>query len=171
MKLRLLIINNFLKMVIRYGALILKNISGSSDKYFLNLKYKMTSVLSSTRQVPLATTFYQVPANFNSFYELQPSLNGSGNYPGVMIATTLSAAPTGVIARDMGKTVKYNNSFYREVQLLAPASSTASFGGIVGMNAGSAYAPYATYYIVVPISGFGSALTLSGFVPLAGGQM
>jgi hypothetical protein len=127
----------------------------------------MTSVLSSTRQVPLATTFYNAPSSVN-YYQLNAPVNGSGNYPGTM---TAAAAPTttDLIARDMGKTVEYNGSFYREIQLLGPqiAAPGAGFGGIVGGGLTS----YGVYYVVVPMAGFGSGLPLAGLTPIAGGQM
>ncbi len=127
----------------------------------------MTSVLSSTRQVPLATTFYNAPSSV-TYYQLNAPVNGSGNYPGTM---TAAAAPTttDLIARDMGKTVQYNGSFYREIQLLGPqlASPDASFGGIVG----GGLTMYGVYYVVVPMAGFSSALALAGLTPIAGGQM
>jgi hypothetical protein len=132
----------------------------------------MTSVLSSTRQIPLATTFYQIPSGFSNFYELSPSSTSSGNYPGTMVGVTLTGVLTSAIARDMGKTVKFNGSFYREVQLLVPSPIVSpDQSGVIGMLTGSTYGYYATYYVVVPMAGFSSALALSGFVPLAGGQM
>jgi hypothetical protein len=138
----------------------------------------MTSVLSSTRQIPLATTFYQIPSGFSNFYELSPSSTSSGNYPGTMVGVTLTGTLTSAIARDMGKTVKATitgqttPSFFREVQLLVPNPvASPDQSGVIGMLTGSTYGLYATYYVVVPISGFSSGLALSGFMPLAGGQM
>lgn len=130
----------------------------------------MTSVLSSTRQIPLATTFYSFPSAFSnsSLYELTPPANGSGNYPGTMAVAVASPTITGLIARDMGKTVKFSGSFYREVQLLQPNPVvTPDQAGVIGGGLTS----YGIYYVVVPISGFSSALALAGLVPLAGGQM
>ncbi len=129
----------------------------------------MTSVLSSTRQVPLATTFYNAPSSV-TYYQLNPPATGAGNYPGTMTAVAAPApTTTGLIARDMGKTVQYNGSFYREVQLLGPqiAAPGADFGGIVG----GGLTMYGVYYVVVPMAGFSSALALAGLTPIAGGQM
>jgi hypothetical protein len=132
----------------------------------------MTSVQSSTRQIPLATTFYQIPAGFTDFYQLNNTTSSYTDNGGSVnqLASVGSPIPgtTGLIARDMGKTVKWSNAFYREIQLLGPqlAAPAADAGGIVG----GGLTMYGVYYILVPMSGFGSVLSTM-FTPIAGGQM
>ena len=115
----------------------------------------MSSVTRFIRQVPVSTTYYNVPAAVLSagtgVYEFVPtSANYVGNYPPGYMQTAsapLSAAllvagsSTTLVLRDMGKTVfapvtslTGNSSYFRQVQLLLPSAISASQGFIGGTS-------------------------------------
>jgi len=137
------------------------------------------SVLRSTRQIPLSTTYYNAAGvtTSNAYEFVSSAGNTVGNYPpGYVQALTSLPSLTGKVLRDMGKTISAPVGdlsgavgFFRQVQLLAPSSS--STGGVLGdANTPDSNADFYTFYMAVPVGGIlaGTFLALS---PIAGGQM
>ena len=141
----------------------------------------MTSVQKFLRQRSQANTLFSAPTN-DCYYVFVPTAgNYVGNYPpGYMVAAGVYGAapdPSGLLIRDMGKTIKApladattgvlgasaTSGFFREIQLISPvtvASATASSNfGIIG-NAAQTFGPgnvgdsgYNTLYIPIIIDG------------------
>lgn len=152
----------------------------------------MSSVTRFIRQIPQsssvhsAATVVATPATY--VYEFNPSAsNIVGNYPpGYMttasaalqaaVAAAASAAGAGanLLLRDMGKTVSApigsatgNVGFFRQVQLIAPASvasfNAGTFGVLGASNTPDALTDYLTFFVPISIMGVGVAP-----IPLAG---
>ena len=146
----------------------------------------MSSVTRFIRQIPSnasfhsATTVAATPATY--VYEFVPSAaNIVGNYaPGyVMTASAaLQAAIAAAVAtaggaanlllRDLGKTITApvgsltgNIAFFRQVQLIAPASvasfNAGTFGVLGATNTPDAYTDFLTFYVPISIGGVGVA--------------
>jgi hypothetical protein len=122
----------------------------------------MSSVTRFLRQIPVSTTYYQVPSTVTAattsfpFYEFVPTAaNYVGNYPpGSMVQITSANTPavataiqnavsnagtsTALVLRDMGKTIFAPNAagtsfgYYRQVQLLNPSAISSTQGFIGG---------------------------------------
>ena len=113
--------------------------------------------------------------------------NTVGNYaPGYMAAAgaemiaalVVAGASTNLVLRDMGKTVQApvtsltgNVGFFRQVQLLKPAASGTSFGGLGAANTPDAYTDFLTFYIPVAVAGVKGPQVLTQAYAVAGGQM
>jgi hypothetical protein len=161
----------------------------------------MSSVTRFIRQVPLATTYYNVAAatlTGSGVFEFVPTAaNYVGNYPpgfmqsasaALIAALGTAGSSTNLVLRDMGKTIfapagslTGDAGYYRQVQLLKPSVITAAQGFIGGAAGntfgvlGAANTPDAyTDYMTFYISVPIAGIlgnTLSGLTPIAGGQM
>jgi hypothetical protein len=161
----------------------------------------MSSVTRFTRQIPVSTTYYSVPASVlagTSVYEFVPTAaNYVGNYPPGYVTATHAAlnaalATAGTTAtlvlRDMGKTIYapvesagLTSGYFRQVQLLLPSGISASQGFIGGTAGntfgvlGGALTPdvYTNFMTFYIAAPVGGVLAgvLSGATPIAGGQM
>lgn len=172
----------------------------------------MSSVTRFIRQIPASASHLNaatvVAASATGgvasvAFELVPSSsNVVGNYPPGYVqksaaldnaiaaaSNAATAASQVVVLRDMGKTILAPvgslsgvQGFFRQVQLLNPASISASQGfngGAAGSNFGvlgaasvpDAYTDYLTFYIPVHVAGtFNGAVSANAY-PVAGGQM
>jgi hypothetical protein len=146
----------------------------------------MSSVSRFIKQVPVSTTYYNVNSNIlagTGVYEFVPSSMGSYP-PGYMIAAsaqtisilTAQGSASTCVLRDMGKTIfapyaalSGPSGYYRQVQMLKP-SVTATFGVLGDVNVPDAHTEFMTFYLAVPVAGILGG-TLSGVLPIAGGQM
>jgi len=147
----------------------------------------MSSVSRFIKQVPVSTTYYNVNSNIlagTGVYEFVPS-SAIGSYPpGYMIAAsaqtiailTAQGSSSTCVLRDMGKTVfapyaslSGASGYYRQVQMLKP-SVTATFGVLGDVNVPDTNTEFMTFYLSVPVAGILGG-TLSGVLPIAGGQM
>jgi hypothetical protein len=173
----------------------------------------MSSVTRFIRQIPVSTTYYNAEGvlaspNTLAFQFVPSSSNFVGNYPSgfndstggyvapasqalVTAIGSAGASNTGLVLRDMGKTVfapiadngVVNATsawgYFRQVQLLRPGVVTQGpgfMGGVTGSTFGVLGAPqnptdYLTFYIPVSVAGVtGAAVNTQAFA-LAGGQM
>jgi len=161
----------------------------------------MSSVTRFIRQIPASGSHLNAAALVTGAatlaFELVPNAtNIVGNYPpgfvqnraelAAAITAANAAASGAVLLRDMGKTIlapvgslSGNLSFYRQVQLVAPASLSqaqgfnggaagSTFGVLGGNNIPSANSDYLTFYIPVSVAGVGSSINA---YPVAAGQM
>lgn len=116
----------------------------------------MSSVTRFIRQVPLATSYYNVSSAVlagTNVYEFQPTAaNYVGNYPPGYMAVasgvaadlaclTTAGATTNLVLRDMGKTIfaqigssSGDAGWFRQVQVLKPTGITAAQGFIGGTS-------------------------------------
>ena len=167
----------------------------------------MSSVTRFIRQVPVATTYYNaanILANSSTMvFELVPSAsNIIANYPPgyvqaasaalqASLAQALAANASGLVLRDMGKTIfaQYGSgassdpsAYFRQVQLINPSAITAaqgfaggaagqSFGVLGGSNIPDAYTDFLTFYIPVAVAGVKGPQVLTQAYAVAGGQM
>jgi hypothetical protein len=161
----------------------------------------MSSVTRFIRQVPLATTYYNVSSAIlagTGVYEFVPtSANYVGNYPpgymqvasAALIANLAQAGTSSnLVLRDMGKTITAPTvslagdvGYFRQVQLLKPSAITAAQGFIGGASGnrfgvlGDASIPNAyTDFMTFYIAVPVAGVlggVLSGLTPIAGGQM
>jgi hypothetical protein len=161
----------------------------------------MSSVTRFIRQIPLATTYYNVSAAVlagTGVYEFVPTAaNYVGNYPpgymqtasaALQAALATAGTSSDLVLRDMGKTLfapvgslSGNAGYFRQVQLLKPSAITAAQGFIGGTAGnrfgvlGDANTPDAyTDFMTFYIAVPVSGVlggTLSGLFPIAGGQM
>jgi hypothetical protein len=120
----------------------------------------MSSVTRFIRQIPLATTYYNVTSGIlagTGVYEFVPTGgNYVGNYPpgymqlasdALKTALVNAGTSTTLVLRDMGKTIfapvgtsaSADAGYFRQVQLLKPTPVTAAqgfIGGTAGNNFG-----------------------------------
>jgi hypothetical protein len=161
----------------------------------------MSSVTRFIRQVPLATTYYNVSSAIlagTGVYEFVPtSANYVGNYPpgymasasAALIAALAAAGSTSnLVLRDMGKTINApvasltgDSGFFRQVQLLKPSAITAA-QGTIGGTAGNTFGvlganatpdAYTNFMTFYIAVPVAGVLggVLTGLTPIAGGQM
>ena len=162
----------------------------------------MSSVQSFIRQIPVSAKYYNAAAVVSgaaslAFEFVPTSGNYVGNYPpgyvqnsaalAAAIAAASAASSGAVVLRDMGKTIEtvvgaagVAIGFYRQVQLIAPASVSSFIGGPTGSTFGVLGAPltpdnytnYLTFYIPVTVSGVaGSGASSTAAYALIGGAM
>lgn len=179
----------------------------------------MSSVTRFIRQIPVSTTYYNAAGVLASpstlAFEFVPSSsNYVGNYPNgfndatggyvapasaalqVAINEANNANPSGLVLRDMGKTIfapvtaaigtpataTANWGYFRQVQLIAPkvvSQGPGFMGGVSGSTFGVLGAPgtpdpfvnYLTFYIPVSVAGVAGAAVNTQAYALAGGQM
>jgi hypothetical protein len=135
----------------------------------------MSSIQSFLRQRSQNSTFFQAPTN-NCYYIF---VSGPGNYignypPGYMsfVNLTEDVDVTGLLIRDMGKTIKATwgfgvnatPGFFRQVQLIRPTAAVSATGsttfGVDSIRLPGSIPPgnsgddgYGTYYIPIVIDG------------------
>jgi hypothetical protein len=147
----------------------------------------MSSVTRFLRQIPTGLSFYKLldvgQTTSGIFYKLVPADgNYVGNYPpGAMedITSDVLDALAGInyVLRDMGKTFEADAgeqgaAFFRQMQVIVPASASPTFGVIGGPDVPVTGADYYTVYLPVPVTGRGFILPATvSLVPIAGGQM
>jgi hypothetical protein len=151
----------------------------------------MSSVTRFLRQIPTGLSFYTLigaggEQTSNILYKLVPTEgNYVGNYPPGVMDDITAVVLSGVgqqnyILRDMGKTIQADVSgsnpvetaFFRQMQLIVPASASPTFGVIGAPNVPATGAPYYTVYLPVPVTGRGFILPAGvSLFPIAGGQM
>jgi hypothetical protein len=161
----------------------------------------MSSVTRFIRQIPQATTYYNVSAGIlagTDVYEFVPSTgNYVGNYPpgymqaasaALIAALTAAGTTSNLVLRDMGKTIfapvtsiTGDAGYFRQVQLLKPSAITAA-QGFIGGTAGNTFGvlgaantpdAYTDYMTFYIAVPVAGVLggSLSGLFPIAGGQM
>jgi hypothetical protein len=165
--------------------------------FFLPPEYNMSSVTRFIRQVPVSTTYYNavtvLGATSTMVFELVPSAsNIVANYPPGHVQAASAALIAGIAAmvslhgaanlvlRDMGKTIyaQYGtglaadpSAYFRQVQLLQPASAGGSFGVLGASNNPDAYTDFLTFYIPVAVAGVKGPQVNTQAFAIAGGQM
>lgn len=175
--------------------------------FFLRPEYNMSSVTRFIRQVPVSASYYNaanIIANSSSMvFELVASAsNIVANYPPgyvktagpeliAAIAQAANVNPTGLVLRDMGKTIyaQYGSgaasdpaAYFRQVQLINPSAIVAaqgfaggsagqSFGVLGGQNIPDANTDFLTFYIPVSVAGVKGPQVLLQAYMVAGGQM
>ncbi len=138
----------------------------------------MSSVQRFIRQIAHDNTYYSAAAVVASpstlaFSFIPSSGNVVGNYPPGYVATNVTALTSainaaanasGVVLRDMGKTIQAPVgsltgavSFFRQVQLISVASSV-TFGVLGGSSVPDANTDYLTFYIPIMIGGVAAAV-------------
>jgi outer membrane lipoprotein SlyB len=163
----------------------------------------MSSVTRFIKQIPAGSMYYTNPNLVGmTLYKLVPaSGNVVGSYPPghVEVVSAPGAVHASIqslytslnsgtlVLRDMGKTIQapvgsltsVNVGFFRQVQILLPASSNTVVGGLGGSNFGVVATPaidsntsYMTVYVSVPLGGVYAGVSVaSGLTQLAGGSM